>query len=179
MFIYEVKSLLFSLKQSISEENLSENVRNSQQIAKILKKIDDFIEKSMREVMIENEVFAENLEKMNIEDLPKKEDEKMLREMKVLHVQLREIKEIKDDLLRKNEKLRLENEILLNFNKNGDNNTSNGLQKTVKKLIKLEKESHENEIMIESMKKQILLLKDENLKLFVILLFFFGKINYF
>lgn len=176
MFIYEVKRLLLSLKTG-------DFAGNSEEIAKT---IDEFLEKTARSVELETEIFAENLEKLNLEDFPGKNDEKTLRDSRVLQAQLREIKEINRDLLRKNGDLQLENEILVNFSntnekddknnrnphKNSNNNAS-GLKKTVKKLLELEKLSHDYEKKFESMSKQILLLKDENLKLFVSFLFVF------
>lgn len=128
-------------------------------------RIDEFLNEKIGRLRNYNETFIGNLEKLNFMNLPEKNDQTMFKEITSLKGELEYMKEVNEKLITKSS--RLQNELDLFFNRQSGSDHNQGLKKTMAKIIELDKKVENLESKERSYVKQILLLKDENLKLFV------------
>ena len=157
LFFYEIKNLLSDLKFHIEEKNIYE-----------FQKIEKFLENDLNKILILNESFTKTLEKFNFFDLQKNE-KNLVNEVMNLKVDIEYYKNNNENLAKKNENLEFHVNNLLNKTDSGVNS---GLKKTIQKVIFLDKKNAFLESKEENFIKQIYLLKEENIKLFVKMIIF-------
>jgi len=156
LFFHELQNLLLDLKKIFGERNSEE-----------FQKIENFIQKNLNLIFLENENLSKYLEKINLFDLPSKDPNNNVDDlMRRYKAELENNKIQIDSLNKKNMNLEAYVNGLLN---NPENELNSGLKKTIQKLIALERKNEYLESKQENFIKQIYLLKEENLKLFVFL----------
>lgn len=153
LFFHEIENLLIDLKYGLNEKNFD-----------MIKKIENFLQGNIKQIIVENEIFIKQLEKFNIFDLPMRNDNQILNEINTCKAQISTYQNHIQVINNKNSELDFHLNCFLN---KSDFEINSGLKKTIQKLINMEKKNDYLESKQQNLIKQIFLLKEENLKLFV------------
>jgi len=153
LFFHEIENLLLDLKHGLDSKNIES-----------FKKIESFVHSNIKQIVMENEFFIRQLEKINFFDLPFNNDNQILNEINSCKAQIYTYQNHIKTINNKNSELDFHLNCFLN---KSDSEINSGLKKTIKKLINMEKKNDYLETKQKNLIKQIFLLKEENIKLFV------------